>query len=439
MQLTGEELTAFLEERRSRIATIVAPVDVEVALAEIHERIRKFRREATNTKSLENLVDIAANDIPLRPLYTRYCADNPDDATAERLFAWRGRFVETEIRKTLRTHLASKNSVEAVLADVMMVLWKSRGTFNPEKGWFVPWARGIALNRARSYRSFDRREVSIDTDGYRPLDLASSSPSPEDVAAANELSVESEGPPSKSYVEMLRMVQEFEPHEAIAFLFNRYLRVKPEQIAFLIGESSLPHALKEFTKLARVLYPEIAGIDALLAPLAGRVDGRAEKFGQFAAQDDTIENEIGRWAAKVHRSVGGTILQMGKKFLKLVCDLSAAAHEITCFLWIRFLYSPPVALRRVADSELMRLVEIFHESYAQRALLSRNQIEWCTSDLRNKIRPGRSLNDFGGVDLYSSIKRWCNHVGLLIEGPAAAEHMLGYAYITGSLTKGKSK
>jgi hypothetical protein len=235
------------------------------------------------------------------------------------------------------------------------------------------------------------------------------------------------------------MVQEFEPREVIAFLFNRYLDVMPAQIAARIRESSLADALADATALIRTQYPEIAGIDTVLAPLAGRLSGIAEKFGQYAGGSGTLERDIGRWAEKIHRAVSGTILQMGKSFLRFVCGLSAAAHEIVCFLWIRFLYRPPIALRRVVDRELMHLVEIFHEDYSRRELLSLPQVESCTGPVRKRISPEWSLNVFAGADLYASIRRWCDHIDLLIAGAASAEHMLGYAYITGSLTKGKSR
>jgi hypothetical protein len=98
-----------------------------------------------------------------------------------------------------------------------------------------------------------------------------------------------------------------------------------------------------------------------------------------------------------------------------------------------------VALLNVADRELTDLVEIFHRSYPAISGLSRSQVESCTLGLRGKIPPGRSLNHFGGSDLYASIKRWCNHIASLLWQSASSEHMLGYAYITGSLTSGKSK
>ncbi len=439
MELTARELTVNLDARKDRIAAIVAPTDVETALQEIHERIWKLLPRVPDRKSLENLVDIAAGDIALRRWYTQIRCDPPDREAFRQLLEWRGGHVKAEITKTIHIHLASEDAVEEVLENVIVALWSGRGTFDPDKGWFVPWARAIAKNKARSYRPFDWRVVSIDTDRDRPLDLPSAAQSPEDAATAIERTEDADGPPAACFVEILRLVQEFEPHEAIAFLFNRYLEVKPEQIALSIRESSLPDALAQIEQLVRARHPEIAGIDTLLAPLAARLDSRTERFGQFFSGEENVESEIGRWAAKVHRSVRGTILQMGKRFLKLVCDLSAAAHEITCFLWIRLLDRPPVALRHQADRELAGLLETFHVSYSQRALLSMNQVEWCTSDLRKRIRHGRSLNDFAGADLYGSIKRWCNHVGLLMEAPAAAGHMLGYAYITGSLTKGKSR
>jgi DNA-directed RNA polymerase specialized sigma24 family protein len=440
MRLTAEELTGFLNERGSAIAAIVEPAGVEVALAEIHKRIWKRLDDVADAKSLDSLVKVEAVDFAVKRYYKLFChCEKPDHASFEALFKWHDRFVEAEVGKTIRIHLAPGADAQDVMADVRATLWEVRDDFDRDKGPFVPWVRAIALNKARSFGRSKVLETSIETGKDRRIDLPSSSPSPEDAVVDSERPADTEGPPSESFVEILRMVQEFEPHEAIAFLFNRYLGVKPEQIALRIRELSLPDALAEVVNIVRLLHPEIAGIDTLLAPLAGRVNGLVEKFGQFVPDDGDIEREIGRWAARVHRSVRGTILQMGKKFLRLVCDLSAAAHEITCFLWIRFLYSPPVALRHVGDRELMRLIEIFHESYSRRALLSITQVESCTSDLRRRIPHGRSLNDFGGADLYISIKRWCDHVRLLIEGSSAAGHMLGYAYITGSLTKGKTK
>jgi DNA-directed RNA polymerase specialized sigma24 family protein len=439
MKLTAEELTAFLDARKDRIAAIVAPADVEVALADIQGRIGERLADVGDRPSLESLVKVEATDFALRPWYTRFCCDPPDGEAFRQLFEWHEAYVKTEIRKTIRLHLASRGTehVESVMADVMNALWENRRTFNRKKGAYVPWARGIAMNKARSYRSFNRREVSIDTDRDRPEEFPSGGPSPED--ASDERLGDVQGPPAECFAEILRMVQEFEPHETIAFLCNRYLDIKPALIARSLGGSSLNEALAEVVRLVRARYPDITGIEALLAPIASRISGLTEMFGQYADAGRELEKEIGRWAERVHRSVSGTILQMGKRFLKLVCDLAAAAHEIICFLWIRFLLSPPVALLNVADRELMDLVEIFHRSYPPISGLSRSQVESCTLGLRGKISPGRSLNDFGGSDLYAAIKRWCNHVESLLWQSASSEHMLGYAYITGSLTRGKSK
>lgn len=436
MNLSAEEVTAFLDRRKHHISAIVEPAGVPSALAEIHKRLMGNLHRVRDMNSLESFVDVEAVDFALRPLYVEYCGDDPDEEMVEQLFAWRDRFLESEIRKTIRLHLRSKNAsdVKGVMADVMGVMWERRKSFDREQGPFVPWARGIALNKARSHRPFVWREVSIDDDPVRPLDPPSPGPSPEESATTT---ADTEGPPAVWFVEILRLVQEFEPCEAIAFLFNRYLDMKPAMIARDIRELSLSHALAEAIKIVRTRYPEIAGIETVFAPLAGRIGGLTEKFGQYTRAGSTLEEDIGRWAEKIQRSVRGATLQMGKSFLRLVCGLTAAAHEIVCFLWIRFLYSPPVALRQVADRELMHLVETFHTMYSQRERLSLSQVEWCTSPLRKRLPQGCSLNNFAGSDLYASIRRWCEHVDSLIPS-GAGELMLGYAYIMG-FWKGKSR
>ncbi len=437
MNLTAEELSTFVEVRKGRVLDIVEPGHAERALLDVRERIWKRLADVPDEKSLDRLLEVEAVDFALRPFYSEYCGDHPDGAVVEQLFSWRNRFVEAQIRKTIRLHLSSRNAgeIEAVMADVMGVMWERRQTFERQQGPFVPWARGIALNRARSYRPHLWREVSIDADPERPLEVSSDAPSPEYSAGAGERVAE--GPPPESFVEILRMVQESEPHEAVAFLFNRYLDMKPSQIARDNRDLSLPDALAEVIRIVRARYPEIASIDTFLAPLVGRVSGMTQKFGQYAVQGSALKDDIGRWVERVTRSIGRKIEQMGKQFLRCVCDLPAAVHEIVCFLWIRLLYKPPVALQQVAHRELMPLVEMFHEGYSRRELLSWAQIEWSTAPLRKRILSGRSLNDFGGSDLYGSIRRWCDHIDSLITS-ACAESMLGYVYLVGSLRKGRS-
>src|SRR5665213_1876671 len=170
MKLTAEELTAFLDARKDRIAAMVAPADVEVALADIRGRIEERLADVGDRLSLDSLIKVETTDFALRPWYTRFCCDPPDGEAFRQLFEWHEAYVKTEIRKTIRLHLTSRGAehVESVMADVMNALWENRKTFNRKKGAYVPWARGIAMNKARSYRSSNRREVSIDTDRDRP-------------------------------------------------------------------------------------------------------------------------------------------------------------------------------------------------------------------------------------------------------------------------------
>jgi len=132
-------------------------------------------------------------------------------------------------------------------------------------------------------------------------------------------------------------------------------------------------------------------------------------------------------------------VQQGKRFLAFVCSLAAAAHEIVCFLWIRLLHSPPVALRHRARRPITGLIDEFDRRYAEQELLNEGQVGQCTAHLRAKVRRDGYLDDFAGADLYASIKRWCEHIDSLIADSAGAEHMLGYAYIMGTLRKRKER
>lgn len=435
MQISAEELNVFLEARQHRIAEFVDPEAREAASRAIRENIAARLPDVPDPRSLESLLEVEAVDFALRPFTGEFAKENPDRDLIDRLFAWRGRYVTNQILRTIRIHAGPDPSeADALLADVLSALWEKRREFDSRKGPFVAWARGIALNRARSKRSTKRREVSLDADPERPLDLPSTAPTAEDSLARGP-SVE--GPPAEGFAEILRLVQESEPHKAIAFLLNRYLDRKPAQIAAEMHKLPLPEAFARLKQAVVDRFPDIAGIDALLAPLSARVNGLHEAFGEHGREEKTLAEEVGRWVAEVQRSVGRTISQLGKQFLRCVSELSAAVHEVVSYLWLRFLHAAPVELRQEAHRELLPLIERFQAVYSRRELLSQEQIDWATAPLRKRIPAGRALQDFAGGDFYTALRRWCQRVDSLIPGTPCSEGMLGYAYLSGALLKGR--
>lgn len=440
MELTAEQLRQFVDDQQERVARFVAPEAMGEALAGIREKLAKRLPQVPDRRSLENLVEVEAVDFALRPLSTEFAKESPDHGLIEQLFAWGGRYLEQQLRKTIRLHVgrlhagADPGEVDATLAAVLGLLWERRREFDPSKGAFVPWARGIALNRARSHRQTQRREVSLDSDPQRPLDVPNAAPSAEELATAPNAR---EGPPSEGFAEILKLVQESEPHKALAFLLSRYLEQKPARILEEARDMTLAEVLASVKQAVRARFPEIAGIDALLAPLSARVNGLSGTFAACGREEKNLAEEIGRWVAEVQRSVSGALTQLGKRFLRCVSELSAAVHEIVCFLWIRFLDAAPVELREEVHRELLPLIELFHDAYSRRELLARKQVEWATEPLRDRIRPGRKLGEFAGADFYAALQRWCQHIDSLIPGAACAENALGYAYVTGLLRKGR--
>ncbi len=232
-------------------------------------------------------------------------------------------------------------------------------------------------------------------------------------------------------------MQESEPHKALAFLLNRYLERKPAMILEEARDMTLAEVLASVKRAVGSRFPEIAGIDALLAPLSARVNGLSGTFAAYGRAERNLAEELGRWVAEVQRSVSAAFTQLGKRFLRCVSELSAAVHEIVCFLWIRFLDVAPVELREEAHRELLPLMELFHDAYSRRKLLALKQAEWATEPLRERIRPGRRLEEFAGADFYAALERWCQHVESLIPRAACAENALGYAYVAGLLRKGR--
>jgi hypothetical protein len=439
MKLTAEQLTAFLDARKRQIADIVAPDKVNIALAEIHIRIGERLSSIKDEPSLDSLVNVEAVDFALKKYYARFSGREADRSAFDDMLAWNNRFVEAQIAKTIGVHLAWPDDASIVKAETIEAMWDLRENFSPNRGPYVPWARGIARNKTRSHRPFDKRNISIESGKEKPMDLPARGPSPEDTVVEGHLAAVRHGPPPQAFAELLQILSEAEPHKAIAFVFNRYLRMKPSEVGASIREMSLPEALAEAARILKRRYPEIAGIDAIFAPLAGRAAGCEGKFGDYADDAESIEKYISRWGDTTLHSVGDRTVQKGKKFLRFVCNIAAAAHQIVCFLWIRILYSPPVTLRHAAQRSLMQLVVGFEERYARRELLAAEQVEWCTDPLRKRAPKDRSLDDFAGADLYASLQRWCEHIDLIVARAATGEHLLGYAYIMGSLRRGKDR
>ena len=117
-------------------------------------------REPTDEELMGHLA--AGRQEALGPLYTRYAA---------RIFG-------------LASQSLERTAAEEIVQDVFLAVWRSAGTFSPERGTFRPWAFQIAhrriLNELR--RRSRQPELEPDPEGERLAALRDPSPSPEESA-----------------------------------------------------------------------------------------------------------------------------------------------------------------------------------------------------------------------------------------------------------------
>ncbi len=411
MDLTREDIDGLLVQRLAEIADAVAPRAVEQVLPEIHRIIAQRAHEVSDEKALANLVGAVICNAGLE--YWAEAAAKDDGAAFDKL--WDG--VRPRLKGIIRLYLRDRDPyhVQQVESLVSETLWKKLKlkSYEPDRGSLLAWARGIARIHAMAYRP-EQRWVAMDS------------------VKEPEVKPEIEIPPSACFAEGLLLVQEGEPHMAIAFLYNKYLEWEPARIAGEFGArplADLPDLL-EAEVIAR--YPILAGIRGLLAPLRSRARSLADRrLADYC--DGQLPECISRWSAELARSVALRIIRQAREFLELVCGLNAAAHERLSFLWCCFLRREPHRLCTMAHLLLLEILEIFRRDFPPMTHLKPEQVVRCTKPLEKDILPRKHLADCTCEELSAEIVRWLNKVRRMVLGVARDRRLLAYAYLCGCL------
>jgi DNA-directed RNA polymerase specialized sigma24 family protein len=411
LTLSLDDLDRFLVHRVSEIAASMALTPLEQALAEIREVVARCAHAVADEKAMDDLVGAVIFDSSLQPLVTRARAgDNP-------AFDELWKRVRPRLQSVIRRFLLDCDAyhVDAVESLVAETVWKKLDSYSRDLGFFLTWVRGIARVHALAYRP-KQRTVPLDS------------------VIEKQADPDFELPPSACFAELLRLVQEAEPHEAIAFLYNRYLGWEPARIATELGSKTLAESADLLVAEIVAVYPILVGIRGLLAPLRSRAAGLAGKrLAEYCREAKQANDCISHWAVDLAASVARRVIRQGREFLRLACELRAETHERLSFIWCCFLRRDAERLSTLAHLLLREILEMFRRDFPSMTHLKPEQIVRCTTPLEKQILPEQRLADCARHALSVEVDKWVRKVNRMLRGPTGEHHVLAYSYLCGCL------
>jgi hypothetical protein len=406
-----EELDSTLHEMTPAITLLVSPWSAEDLLPQIRQTVARRLEEVLSREGLLKLIEIAALDAALAPLIAR--ARNGDREAFDGLAAHPQ--VQRVVRTAIRTALWRWNEADAqdIESSVYLNLWTSLPAFEPAKGLFLAWVRGMARRQVAQYAAQGSREVPAQ--------------------GSQRVYIEVEFPPSRCFEELLGWVQREPPHRALAFLFNRYVDWLPGRIAEEVGKIALRAACEVLQREIATEYLTLGHVPELLAPLRLRAGALGDARLSDYYEDETPADAISHWSGGVARALRNHVVAQGRELLTVTCELRAGPHERLTLLWSRFLRRSLEVLCQWAEKPLLQILRAFQNEYPQMTDLRPDQVLRCTKPLQDQISPTRTLLACSHEDLREEIYRWRDRVQTLLLGPARDKNLVAYAYLCGAL------
>ena len=428
MHLEAHELDRLLDSQLEMISSIVSPRKVQEILPAIYAVVERRLPQVETLTEVPGLILDAAHDEALWPLVAMAIEGDRND------FGNLWMRVQAKVLPVIRRTVGRYGDefVDRALDQTWETLEKKlkdtdpEKTFNRDKGFFLTWARAIARLTAMSVRPRRKRRDEFESGFNLP---------------------NREAPNSACFNELLKLAQNAgdqpEPHKVIAFLYNQYLGWMPQRIAEERGKSRLsvmPVLLEQDVVAA---FPSLDGFGELLAGLRSQVAEAGDKSLSDYCIGTRLETAISHWSTDWTRTVRNSLLQQGKKLLRLAAELKAPTHERLCFLWCRFLRVTPHRLCTLAEWLLPDLLAEFCKRFETMTALEAQQIRKATAPLRTEIEQmaPKSLGECARGDLVESIELWRNRIETMLVGPGRKEHVVAYSYLCGCLPNmpGKAK
>lgn len=365
--------------------------------------------------ALPDLIAAAKLDEQLAPLVDR--AANRDAASREAFdVLWRE--IAAAVRNTIWSRIRCKTPehVEVVESQVMEALWLHLGQYRRDLSFFLTWARAYAVNQSRWYKC---RTLGAEPPNAEPS-----------AGESRQL------PPSACCAELFDMVQDREPHMAVAFLWSKYLDWKPSAIAEEYGDTPLPAVVEAIQVELYSRYPMLARANVTLMKLAKRVSLTPERTLRHCVEPaGQIVVSITRWSNDTKRAVANQVISQAKDFLKMACELPVGSHQTLSFIWNRFLRRTIEELCAKANALLLDLLATFRDEYSGRNDLRDEDLETCTLPLKLRMEksPKKRLADYSKTDLCAELVLWRDRVQTMLLGPARDRHLVAFSYLCGCL------
>jgi len=381
---------------------------------ELKDALERMLQEASGEAGRQTAYAVIRRENEIWPMVQRLVEEAENDAEAAIAFDPLWIAIRGQIRATIRANLRRKDDeyVDEIEQKTAMEVLRKLAEFSIEKGTFLVWVRGIARNLARWWRTPGIQGTEIEL-------------SPSDPNQDRSL------PPSACFEELLRWVQEREPHHATVFLLHQYLEWLPAEIADELGDKTIGElaslAVGEIRKKIRGLEKERSVFARLLMKAKALGDVRLrDLYG-----DESANDALSHWSSGVARWMRGQVIGSGKRLLIGVCELRAGAHERLTFLWSRFLRRTLDDLCPLATETLLTTLVVFRTDFPKLSDLTPEEVEHCSEPLKNDIIPGKTLAQCSRGDLADDLIIWRERIQNMVV--AKCKGVVAYAYLCGAL------
>jgi DNA-directed RNA polymerase specialized sigma24 family protein len=325
--------------------------------------------------------------------------------------------IRMDVRKAIRGNPWRVDDIDAVESNTYMEVLKKREDFDPAKGTFLLWSRGIARMKCKQ-----RTRPGKEMGGDGEMDQRSE--------PGNQ---ERQLPPSECFQEMLNWLQEGEAHRALVFLLKQYLDWQPLEVANKLSSKTLSAIAAIMLAEIKQRYPELKNVESLFARLLAKCRRQDRRTLADFYEDESPSASVSHWSYSERRGLGDRVIGSAAKLLTGVSSLRAGAHERLTFLWARFLHGTLDELHGRAHQTLLSLLQDFCSGYDGKTDLDLAAITVCTAPLKKDLRPGVTLAQCSRGILAEEFVVWCERVQSMLRGHVKSWNVVAYAYLCGAL------
>jgi DNA-directed RNA polymerase specialized sigma24 family protein len=380
---------------------------------ELRGALKRMIDKATGRPGKQMACKTIQREAEIWPQVQRMLAEARANTGESKEFDRLWRMIRREVRATILA--SSRRKTDEVVDEVEqrsgVEIFLKRLAYSIEKGTFLVWVRAIARNLARWNRD----------------EAPQSPPSEEDGGAVEDKTI----PPSKCFEELLRWIQEREPHQANVFLLHKYLDWSLDDIDEEFGGQFIAAIAARVVLEIRQNVEGLEDVDTLFARLHVKAAALGEVRLKELYGNERPKAALGHWCSSIARWMRSRMFRSAKRLLKCISDLRAGAHERLTFLWSRFLRRTLESLPAREDGLLADLLAEFRTEFPKMSDLTQAEVEECTETIYRELLP-RTLEQSSSGVLAEDLVAWRERVQQM-SAKKCMEGVVAYAYLCGAL------